>query len=169
MPRSHRTRSGFSLAEVLVALALTSAAVSVAIGAWGRSQEAGNLRSAQDQVAAILRDAIRQADQPIPAAVGGVKAQVVFAPGGSTVVEQVQQANGPWQTVTPAGVSFALPAGITVASTTWPQNTMRVSAGEIDTAVFQAFHIAASGSVTLASPHGMTALVTVTGAGTVQY
>jgi prepilin-type N-terminal cleavage/methylation domain-containing protein len=167
MPRSRHVRSGFSLAEVVVALALAGAGAVLALGAWGRTQEAGSLHSAQSQIATILRDAVQRADRFAPAATGGV--QVVFVPGTSTIMEQVQDATGAWQAVTPPGVSQVLPAGITVAGTTWPQNTMRVAVGETDTGVFQASRIAVSGAVTLVSRHGMTAQVTVTGAGTVGY
>jgi prepilin-type N-terminal cleavage/methylation domain-containing protein len=167
MPQSRHARSGFSLAEVVVALAVAGAAAAVALGAWGRTQEAASLRLAQSQVATIIRDAIQRADRFAPAAAGGV--QVVFAPGSSTIVEQVQDATGAWRTVAPPGLSLVLPAGITVAATTWSQNTMWAMVGETDTGVFQASRITAAGEVTLASAHGMTARVTVTGAGTVEY
>jgi type II secretory pathway pseudopilin PulG len=157
------------LAELLVAVAILAIVATLALGAWARSQEAGALRQAEMQTAAILRDAISRTQVSDPAASGGLQAQVIFTPGGGTVVEQVQTNGGAWQNVAPAGASSTLPAGVTVQSTTWTSNAMQVLAGDTSTGTYEAYHTTVAGSVTLTTAHGMTGVVHVTGAGTVWY
>jgi len=163
-----RCRRACSLAEALVAVAILAVVAALALTAWTRSQEAGALREGAMQTAAILRDAILRTQGPAPAAAGGLAAQVVFTPASGTVIEQVET-NGTWQTVAPAGVGRVLPAGVTIQRTTWASNTMQVQAGDTTTGTYEAYHTTAAGSVTLVSTHGMTAVVNVTGAGTVWY
>lgn len=164
-----RCRRGFVLAELLVAVAILAIGATLALGAWIRSQEAGALRQAEMQTAAILRDAISRTQTPIPAASGGSQAQVVFTAGSGTVVEQVQMNGGSWRNVTPASGSLQLPTGITVQSTTWTSNTAQVLAGDTSTGIYEAYQTTVAGSLTLTTTHGMTAVVHVTGAGTVWY
>ena len=164
-----RSRNGFVLAELLVAVAILAIVATLALGAWARSQEAGALRQAEMQTAAILRDAISRTQVSDPAASGGIQAQVVFTLASGTVVEQVQMNGGAWQNVTPAGANLAFPAGVTTQSTTWTSNTMQVLAGDTSTGTYEAYHTTAAGSVTLSTTHGMTGVVHVTGAGTVWY
>jgi prepilin-type N-terminal cleavage/methylation domain-containing protein len=170
-PPPCRRRAGFTLTELLVALGILAALAAFALAAWARSQEASLLRQAQMQTAAVLRDAVLRGFQPVPAAAGGVQAQVIFTPGSGTLVEQVKTGSGAWQSVTPppGGAGLQLPGGVTVQSTTWAGNTMQVMAGDVSTGTYEAYHSTTPGSVTLQSPHGMTATVHVTGAGTVWY
>ncbi len=169
MCRRPRSRKGFVFGELLVAIAILALIATLAVGAWARSQEAGALRQAEMQAAAILRDAIVRVETPDPAASGGIQAQVVFTPASGAVLEQVQTNGGAWQTVTPAGASLTLPPVVTVQSTTWKSNTMQVLAGDTGTGTYEAYHTTVAGSVTLSTTHGMTATVHVTGAGTVWY
>ena len=169
MCRRPWSRSGFVLAELLVAVAILALIATLAVGAWARSQEAGALRQAEMQTAAILRDAILRVQTPDPAASGGIQAQVVFTLASGAVLEQVQTNGGAWQAVTPAGASLTLPPDVTVQSTTWTSNAMQVLAGDTGTGTYEAYHTTVAGSVTLSTTHGMTATVHVTGAGTVWY
>jgi len=164
-PRCHRA---VSLAELVVAIAILAVVAALALTAWTRSQEASALHQGAMQTAAILRDAMLRTQGSDPAAAGGLAAQVVFTPTSGTVIEQIET-NGTWQTVAPAGVGLVLPAGVTVQRTTWARDTMQVQAGDTTTGTYEAYHITAVGSVTLATAHGMTTVVNVTGAGTVWY
>lgn len=169
MCRRPPCRKAVSLVELLVALGVLALLATGTVAALLRSLEASALRQAEMQTAAILRDAIARALAPVPAASGGMQAQVVCTPGSGTLVEQIQVAGGAWQSVSPAGVSLQLPGGVTVQRTTWPNDTLVVSSGDMSTGMYQSYHTTSAGSVTLTTPHGMTATVYVTGAGTVWY
>ena len=166
-------RRALTLTESLVVLAVFALAASIGIISWIRTNEAATLRQAQMQVAATLRDAIAKTEQSntggTPLVVGGVTAQVVFTPGSGTLSEQVATNGGSWQTVTPPGGSSTLPAGVTVQSTTWTNNTMVVNAGDTSTGTYQAFHTTLAGQVILVTTDGMTATVQANGAGNVWY
>lgn len=182
MSRFPRTRRALTLAEVLVAAAVMALTATIALGAWVRTNESATLTQAQQQVAAVLRDAIARVSKPCtgqvpngqcgsPFAYNQVK--VCFTTGSGILSEQAAYgaSGASFQAVTPpSGISLTLPAGITVQSTTLSAGCMTAQMAETDTSVWEQFGgETTSGVVTLTSTHGMTVTVSVGTAGDVSY
>jgi len=163
-------RRGFSLTELVVALSILALAAGLALNAWIRTTEAASLRQGQMQIAAVLRDVVARVNTAEPLAVATTEAEAVFPTGSGTVGEYVDTGTG-WVAASPSPAApLALPAGITVASSTFTGNTAQAWQGESDTGTFEQIPVqATAGSVTLQSAHGMTATVNLTIGGTVWY
>ena len=163
-------RRGFSLTELLVALSILALLAGLALSAWVRTTEAASLRQAQIQVAAVLRDVVARVNTTGPLAVATTTAEAMFSAGSGTVGEYVDTGAG-WVAVPASPAApLTLPAGITVASSTFAGGTAQAWQGESDTGTFEQIPVqATAGSVTLQSAHGMTATIHLTLGGTVWY